>query len=55
MSSLYPMNTQEEMGALVTKHDMKAPVTGNDLTPPCEFNLMFQISIGPTGKYFKST
>jgi len=41
--------TMEEMGALVTKHDMKAPVTGNDLTPPCEFNLMFQISIGPTG------
>jgi hypothetical protein len=28
---------------------VKAPATGNDLTPPFEFNLMFQTHIGPTG------
>lgn len=29
---------------------IKAPATGNDLTEPFNFNLMFQTSIGPTGQ-----
>lgn len=29
---------------------IKAPLTGNDLTDPYPFNLMFQTSIGPTGQ-----
>ena len=28
---------------------MKSPITGNDLSDPIEFNLMFQTDIGPTG------
>ena len=39
----------KELGDLLTKYDAKAPMTGNDLTPPVEFNLMFTTSIGPSG------
>jgi len=41
--------TKEELGALVKSHGMTAPATGNALTEPQEFNLMFPVSIGPTG------
>lgn len=39
----------EELGELITKHNIKNPVTGGDLNPPVAFNLMFGTSIGPTG------
>lgn len=39
----------KELGDLLTKYDAKAPMTGNDLTEPVEFNLMFATSIGPSG------
>ena len=39
----------KELGDLISKYDAKAPVTGNDLTDPVEFNLMFTTSIGPSG------
>ncbi len=39
----------EEMGAIMKEFNMKSPITGNDLSEPMEFNLMFQTSIGPTG------
>ncbi|XP_038111183.1 glycine--tRNA ligase [Culex quinquefasciatus] len=38
-----------EMAAILTKFGMKSPITGNDLTEPIEFNLMFGTQIGPTG------
>jgi glycyl-tRNA synthetase len=38
----------EELGQLMTKYDIKNPVTGGDLLPPVAFNLMFQTSIGPS-------
>merc|ERR1712156_187217 len=38
-----------EMAAVLREFDMKSPITGNDLSEPIEFNLMFQTSIGPTG------
>ncbi|XP_068250972.1 glycine--tRNA ligase isoform X1 [Palaemon carinicauda] len=41
--------TMEEMDAIVKEYDMKSPSTGNDLTDAVEFNLMFPISIGPSG------
>lgn len=41
--------TMEEMNNLMRKHDMKSPLTGNNLTDATEFNLMFPISIGPSG------
>lgn len=41
---------QEEMDKIVKDYDMKSPSTGNDLTDALEFNLMFPISIGPTGE-----
>lgn len=41
--------TKNEMGAILAKFNMKSPTTGNDLTEPMEFNLMFATQIGPTG------
>ncbi|KAI4465245.1 glycyl-trna synthetase/dna polymerase subunit gamma-2 [Holotrichia oblita] len=40
---------KEEMASVMKKFNMKSPLTGNDLTEPIEFNLMFGIHIGPTG------
>lgn len=41
--------TMEEMDKIVKEYDMKSPSTGNDLTDAVEFNLMFPITIGPSG------
>ncbi|XP_062548703.1 glycine--tRNA ligase isoform X2 [Armigeres subalbatus] len=41
--------TKDEMAAILQKFNMKSPTTGNDLTEPIEFNLMFGTQIGPTG------
>lgn len=41
--------TQQELADLFVKYNVKSPSTGNDLTPPVSFNLMFQTSIGPGG------
>ncbi|KAH1013642.1 hypothetical protein HUJ04_002607 [Dendroctonus ponderosae] len=40
---------KEEMAAILQKFQMKSPTTGNDLTEPIEFNLMFGTQIGPSG------
>ena len=37
----------EELAELFEKYDVKAALTGNDVTTPMEFNLMFKTSIGP--------
>lgn len=37
------------LAGLIEKFAIKSPETGNDLTTPVEFNLMFDSSIGPTG------
>jgi len=42
--------TGEDMGALVKKHDIRSPITGNEVEPPVSVNLMFQTQIGATGK-----
>lgn len=41
--------TQDEMGAILRKFDMKSPITNNELSDPMAFNLMFGTQIGPTG------
>lgn len=41
--------TADEMSDLMKRFDMKSPVSGNELTPPIEFNLMFNTQIGPSG------
>ena len=41
--------TPEEMGAAITNLGLKAPDTGNELSPPYPFNLMFPTQIGPSG------
>lgn len=41
--------TKEEMHAVMKKFSMKSPLTGNALTEPIEFNLMFATQIGPSG------
>ncbi|CAO1620772.1 unnamed protein product [Jaminaea pallidilutea] len=38
-----------ELGALIKKFDVRAPETGNEVSDPIQFNLMFDTSIGPTG------
>ena len=39
----------EELGAELKKFDTKAPETGNELSDPYPFNLMFATQIGPSG------
>jgi len=41
--------TKEEMAGLMEEFKITSPTTGNSLTAPLEFNLMFSTSIGPTG------
>ncbi|XP_017764009.1 PREDICTED: glycine--tRNA ligase isoform X2 [Eufriesea mexicana] len=41
--------TKDEMATIMSKFNMKSPITGNDLTEPIEFNLMFGVQIGPSG------
>lgn len=41
--------SKTELGALMKKYGVKAPETGNDISDPEEFNLMFATSIGPSG------
>ena len=40
---------KDQMKEVMDEFEMKSPITGNDLTEPLEFNLMFQTHIGPTG------
>ena len=41
---------KDDMGRCLKKYDMKSPITGNEITEPINFNLMFATSIGPTGQ-----
>ncbi|MFT7813861.1 glycine-tRNA ligase [Arapaima gigas] len=41
--------SQQELADLFVEYNVKSPSTGNDLSPPISFNLMFQTSIGPGG------
>ncbi|KDN52497.1 putative glycine--tRNA ligase GRS1 [Tilletiaria anomala UBC 951] len=41
--------TGAELGQLIKKFAIKSPETGNELSEPVEFNLMFETQIGPTG------
>jgi len=41
--------TKEEMGEVLKKFSIQSPLTGNELTEPIEFNLMFATQIGPSG------
>ena len=34
---------------MLSKYNVKSPITGNDISPPIPFNLMFQTSVGPSG------
>ena len=38
-----------ELGAKIKAYGIKAPDSGNELSEPYPFNLMFSTSIGPTG------
>ncbi|KAJ9600090.1 hypothetical protein L9F63_009601 [Diploptera punctata] len=40
---------KEEMNAVLKKFNIHSPLTGNELTEPIEFNLMFATQIGPSG------
>ena len=41
--------TGPQLGEIIKNHKIVSPSTGNDLTEPAEFNLMFGSNIGPTG------
>jgi len=41
--------TKDDFQQVITKYNFKSPLTGNDLSEPIEFNLMFSTSIGPAG------
>lgn len=38
-----------ELGALMKKFDVRAPESGNTVSDPIQFNLMFETQIGPAG------
>ncbi|RCI01834.1 Glycine--tRNA ligase 1, mitochondrial [Rhizopus stolonifer] len=40
----------EELAAIMKKFDIRSPESGNELSEPKEFNLMFESLIGPTGQ-----
>ena len=42
--------TGAQLGQLIRKLDVRAPESGNELSEPVEFNLMFESLIGPTGQ-----
>merc|ERR1719229_1896531 len=42
--------SQQELTKVMRDYKITFPVTGNAITPPEEFNLMFSSQIGPTGK-----
>ncbi|KAK4702119.1 glycyl-tRNA synthetase, partial [Phenoliferia sp. Uapishka_3] len=42
--------TGKELGQLIRDHKIVSPDTGNEVTEPVEFNLMFDTHIGPTGQ-----
>ena len=42
--------TADALGAELSARGVRAPATGNELTPPFAFNLMFQTAIGPSGQ-----
>ncbi|XP_045472808.1 glycine--tRNA ligase isoform X2 [Harmonia axyridis] len=42
--------TKDEMAGVLTKFEIKSPLTGNPLTEPIEFNLMFSTLVGPVGE-----
>lgn len=42
--------TLEELHAALTKYGAKAPDTGNEISEPFPFNLMFPTPIGPSGR-----
>ncbi|KAG7191825.1 Glycine--tRNA ligase 1, mitochondrial [Scheffersomyces spartinae] len=39
-----------QLGELIVKHNITNPANGNALSPPVEFNLMFETAIGPSGQ-----
>merc|ERR1712050_490203 len=41
--------SQKDLGDIFKKYKIKSPETGNDLSDPYEFNLMFPTPIGPGG------
>ncbi|CAG9535596.1 unnamed protein product [Cercopithifilaria johnstoni] len=40
-----------DMCNVIVKHSIKSPITGNELSEPIAFNLMFPTVIGPTGDF----
>ncbi|KAI8985502.1 glycyl-tRNA synthetase [Pilobolus umbonatus] len=40
----------EQLAAIMKKFDIRSPESGNELSEPKEFNLMFESLIGPTGQ-----
>ena len=43
--------TESEMTGVLRKFEMKSPTTGNPVSDPVEFNLMFATQIGPSGDH----
>ncbi|KAJ3062150.1 Glycine--tRNA ligase 1, mitochondrial [Quaeritorhiza haematococci] len=41
----------DDLHKLIQQYQIKAPETGNELSKPVQFNLMFETQIGPTGQF----
>lgn len=40
--------SKEELQEIIQEFNIKSPKTGNDLSQPTEFNLMFDTQFGPS-------
>lgn len=43
--------SDKDMNEVIRKYKFKSPTTGNELSDPVSFNLMFPTQIGPTGDF----
>jgi glycyl-tRNA synthetase len=43
--------TLDEIESIIEEYKIKSPKTGNKLTKPVPFNLMFQTTVGPFGQF----
>jgi glycyl-tRNA synthetase len=43
--------SNDDMNKVIRKFNFKSPITGNEVSEPMQFNLMFPSQIGPTGDF----
>lgn len=53
LKKLSQTNNIDEIKSIISQYSIKSPKTGNELTEPTPFNLMFQTQFGPSGNSYR--